>query len=93
VPNEVDSNASQETKTKILNRIRRLEGQVRGLHKMVAEERNCEDILMLLASIRSALNSAGDVILEAYLEKCQIAAQSGEGDLKRIVAAVRLARG
>ena len=52
-------------KSKILNRLRRLEGQVRGLHKMVEEERPCRDILTLLAGVRSALDAAGDQILEA----------------------------
>ena len=59
-------------KTKILNRLRRLEGQVRGLQKMVEEEKDCVDVMTLYASVRSALESTGDVILETYVERCQV---------------------
>ncbi len=58
-------------KQRILNRLRRLEGQVRGLHKMVEEERPCQEILTLLAGIKSALNSSGDAIFGGYIERCQ----------------------
>jgi DNA-binding FrmR family transcriptional regulator len=58
-------------KQKILNRLRRLEGQVRGLSKMVDEDRDCQEILTLLAGIKSALNATGDVIFESYLDRCQ----------------------
>jgi CsoR family transcriptional regulator, copper-sensing transcriptional repressor len=80
-------------KTKILNRLRRLEGQIRGLHKMVEEERPCRDILTLLAGVRSALNATGDQILETYLEECQADFSRGQGDVQRVVEAVRLLRG
>ena len=56
---------------RILNRLRRLEGQVRGLHKMVEEERPCQEILTLLAGVKSALSATGDAIFEGYLEHCQ----------------------
>ena len=58
-------------KQKILNRLRRLEGQVRGLHKMVDDDRDCQDILTLLAGIKSALNATGDTIFESYIDRCQ----------------------
>ncbi len=80
---------SKEEKTKILNRLRRLEGQVRGLQRMIEDNRDCHEILTLLSGVRSALNATGDVILENYLEQCQ--AQGN--DVKEIVNAVKLARG
>jgi DNA-binding FrmR family transcriptional regulator len=85
--------AEQETievnKTKIINRLKRLEGQVRGLQRMVEEDRDCKDILTLMSGVRSALNATGDIILETYLDKCQT-----EGiDNSELVAAVKLARG
>ena len=63
--------AQTNEKQRILNRLRRLEGQVRGLHKMVEEDRSCQEILTLLAGIKSALNASGDAIFEAYIERCQ----------------------
>lgn len=82
-----------ERKTQIINRLKRLEGQVRGLQKMVDEGRDCRDILTLVSGVRSALNATGDMILETYLEKCRADFASGEGDARELVNAVKLARG
>ena len=67
--------AQNAEKQRILNRLRRLEGQVRGLHKMVEEERPCQDILTLLVGVKSALNATGDAVFEQYLDRCQQADQ------------------
>lgn len=78
-------------KKQIINRLKRVEGQVRGLQGMVTEERSCQEILTLLSGIRSALNATGDLILENYLHECQ---QDPSPDAaKNLLAAVRLARG
>lgn len=58
-------------KTKIFNRLRRLEGQIRGLQKMVEEEKSCVEVMSLYASAKSAFEATGDVILETYVERCQ----------------------
>lgn len=60
----------QPDKQRVLNRLRRLEGQIRGLQKMVDEERPCQDILTLLSGIRSALDATGDAIFEEYINSC-----------------------
>ena len=86
-------NVSEEQKTKILNRLRRLEGQVRGLQKMVDDERSCQEVLTLLAGVRSALDATADVILENYLDRCQAEFRGGEGDVAELLRAVKLARG
>ena len=67
----IPANSHDGEKQRILNRLRRLEGQVRGLHKMVEEDRPCQEVLTLLAALKSALASTGDVIFEAHLERCQ----------------------
>ncbi|MGY2896423.1 metal-sensitive transcriptional regulator [Deinococcus sp. UYEF24] len=77
-------------KQKILNRLRRLEGQVRGLHKMVDEDRDCQDILTLLAGIKSALNATGDALFESYIDRCQQAEQPIPSS--EIIKVVRLLR-
>jgi CsoR family transcriptional regulator, copper-sensing transcriptional repressor len=87
----LETNA-KSNKTKVLNRLRRLEGQVRGLQKMVESERPCREILTLLAGVRSALDAAGDQILETYLEECQTEFARGEGNVRSVVEAVRLLR-
>lgn len=58
-------------KTKILNRLRRLEGQIRGLQKMVEEEKGCVEVMTLYASAKSAFQATGDVVLETYVEMCR----------------------
>ena len=78
-----------EAKAKLINRLKRLEGQVRGLQKMVDEERDCSEILTLLSGIRSALNATGDLILETYVEECY----GAQTDPDALVRAVKLARG
>lgn len=79
-------------KTRILNRLRRLEGQVRGLQRMVEEDRPCREILTLLSGIRSALDATGDAVLETYLTECQAEIASGGGDARAVIEAVRLLR-
>ena len=86
-------NINDEEKHKILNRLRRLEGQVRGLQKMIDEDRECHDVLMLLAGVRKALDATGDVILEKFLDSCQADFREGRGDIQELISAVRLARG
>lgn len=80
-------------KKRILNRLKRLEGQVRGLQRMVDEERSCRDILTLLSGVRSALDATGDAVLENYLKRCQADYEAGSGEVGDLLAAVKLARG
>lgn len=82
-----------EEKAKIINRLRRLEGQVRGLQRMVEEERSCQEVLTLLSGVRSALNATADRVLVNYLEHCKVDIASGEADMQELVKAVKLARG
>lgn len=84
---------ADENKTKLLNRLKRIEGQVRGLQRMIEEERDCHEILSLLAGVRSALGATGDVVLESYLEKCQTRMREGEGEVGDLLRVVKLARG
>ncbi|MDL2345359.1 metal-sensitive transcriptional regulator [Deinococcus sp. MIMF12] len=78
----------QAEKTKILNRLRRLEGQIRGLQKMVDEEKGCVEVMSLYASAKSALEATGDVILETYVEMCQ-AREEKPADLVRLLKLAR----
>lgn len=60
---------SEENK-KLLDRLARVEGQVRGLRKMLEEQRGCEDVLTQLLAARSGLESASLLILEHHLQDC-----------------------
>ena len=54
----------------IINRLKRIEGQTRGLIKMVEEGRQCEDVLVQISSAKAALHKTGQVILECHLRHC-----------------------
>ena len=57
-------------KADVLRRLRRIEGQVRGLQRMVEEERYCADVLMQIASVQRALAGAGKQLLRSHLRHC-----------------------
>jgi DNA-binding FrmR family transcriptional regulator len=59
-----------EIKHSISTRLRRIEGQVRGLQKMVEEERYCADVLMQLSSVQEALRGVGRGLLHNHLKHC-----------------------
>ena len=52
----------------VINRLKRIEGQIRGLIRMVEENKSCEDILIQIGSAKSALHKTGKVILEGHLQ-------------------------
>jgi CsoR family transcriptional regulator, copper-sensing transcriptional repressor len=58
------------TDKKLQDRLARVEGQVRGLRKMLEEGRVCEDVLTQLLAARSGLEQAGLVILDRHLADC-----------------------
>lgn len=57
-------------KQKVIQRLRRIEGQVRGVQTMVDQERDCQEVLQQLQAIRSAVYSTSLVILKEYMNDC-----------------------
>ena len=57
-------------KAAIIRRLRRVEGQIKGITRMVEEDQFCGDILIQIAASRSALNNAGGLILQNYMKRC-----------------------
>ena len=63
-----------------LRRLRRIEGQVRGLHKMVEEDRYCADIMTQISSVHEALRAVGRELMRNHLKHCATAAiRDGHG--------------
>lgn len=58
---------NRSEKIKILSRLKRVEGQIRGIQGMVIEERPCSDIMIQLAAVKSALNQVSKLILENHV--------------------------
>jgi DNA-binding FrmR family transcriptional regulator len=57
-------------KDALIRRLRRIEGQVRGLERMVADDRYCIDILTQIAAVRTALDQVGARLLEDHVTHC-----------------------
>jgi DNA-binding FrmR family transcriptional regulator len=59
-----------QAKEDIIKRLNRIEGQVKGIHRMVEEDKFCVDILIQIAAIRAAINKVGGLILENHSKCC-----------------------
>jgi DNA-binding FrmR family transcriptional regulator len=64
----------------LTNRLKRIEGQIRGLQRMVDEQRDCEAILTQLMAARAALDRVGLLVAENYVQECVL---TSDGDLAR----------
>ena len=75
--------ASGEVKQKLLARLRRIEGQARGLQRMVAEDKYCVDIMNQIAGVQAALEQVSLLLMENHLHHCVTEAiQEGRGEEK-----------
>jgi CsoR family transcriptional regulator, copper-sensing transcriptional repressor len=68
-----------EHRQSVINRLARIEGHVRAIKRMVEEDTPCPDVLVQIGAVRSALSSAGRLILEDHLQSCMVEAAK-EGD-------------
>lgn len=62
--------SDQEARRDLLLRLRRIEGQVRGLQKMIEEERYCPDVLTQMSAVHQSLRSVERVLLRSHLQHC-----------------------
>lgn len=70
--------------TPALNRIKRAQGQLAGVVRMLEEGRDCEDIVTQLAAVSKALDRAGFAIVAAGLQQCMAAGEDNEIDVKKM---------
>ena len=78
-----------EAKDRNLKRLRRIEGQVRGLQKMVEEDRYCADIMTQISSVHEALRSVGRELMRNHLRHCATAAiRAGEGEAEEMYSEI-----
>jgi DNA-binding FrmR family transcriptional regulator len=70
--------ADATTKADLLRRVRRLEGQARGVARMIEENRDCGEILQQLAAVRSAAHRATVLLVKAYASECMVSESSPE---------------
>ncbi|NPV76520.1 MAG: metal-sensitive transcriptional regulator [Anaerolineae bacterium] len=60
------------TKHKIISRLKRIEGQLRGVEAMIEQERDCQEIMQQFTAIRSAVQSASLIFLQEYAVNCMM---------------------
>ncbi len=62
----------EKEKKKLINRLSRIEGQVKGVKKMIDEDIYCDDVLNQISSIKAALNGLSKALLERHLKTCVV---------------------
>jgi DNA-binding FrmR family transcriptional regulator len=70
------------TKDQLQTRLRRIEGQVRGIERMVDEDRYCIDVLTQIAAIQAALDKVALGLLDGHAHTCVIGAEPDEQDAR-----------
>ncbi|WP_067620579.1 metal-sensitive transcriptional regulator [Alicyclobacillus acidiphilus] len=78
--NDHHSHSYAPKKQDLQRRLKRIEGQVRGIQKMIEEDRYCVDILVQIAAIKSAVHQVGLSILESHTRGCVADAISNHAD-------------
>ena len=71
-----------DTKARNLKRLRRIEGQIRGLQKMVEDDRYCADILTQISSAHEALRAVGRELMRNHLKHCAATAIAAGGEAR-----------
>jgi CsoR family transcriptional regulator, copper-sensing transcriptional repressor len=90
-PMPVPGYAEAADSARILTRLRRIEGQVRGIQRMVADERYCVDVLAQISACTNALEKVGLLLLNDHIRHCvrgSIADGGGDDKIDELVTAV-----
>ena len=84
--------ADDNIKDNLINRLNRIEGQIRGVKNMIAQEKYCLDILHQIWAARAALNKTGEILLENYIRKCLRKSSEKDSDneaVKELIKALK----
>jgi DNA-binding FrmR family transcriptional regulator len=80
-----------ESRQRMINRLARIEGQVRGIQTMIRNQRSCPDVLIQIVSVRAALGRVGRIVLDEHLSDCLTrAAEAGniQAEMEQLKAAL-----
>jgi len=86
---ETDDDLGQEVQG-LLSRLRRIEGQIRGIQRMLEEDRVCEDIVTQLMAARSSLDQVGVRLLDHHVERCLCDDNSPEESARNMQQALKM---
>ncbi|MGE5422556.1 MAG: metal-sensitive transcriptional regulator [Ignavibacteriales bacterium] len=62
----------------ILSRLRRIEGQVKGIQRMIEEEAACQEILNQVSAVKSAVNQVGVIMVKRYARECVLTSKDSQ---------------
>lgn len=66
------TNRQDELKKKLINRLNKIEGQIRGLKNMIEDDSYCDDILTQISASKGALNGVSKLVLENHMKNCLV---------------------
>lgn len=84
-------NLMNETRKDLITRLRKIEGQVKGIQRMIEKEEDCTNILVQIAAVRSAVNKVGGLVLESYSKSCVVKITENsdpEAEIKRLIETI-----
>ncbi|MEX0268481.1 metal-sensing transcriptional repressor [Leptolyngbyaceae cyanobacterium UHCC 1019] len=81
---------TEESLRKVVNRLSRIEGHIRGIKAMVQENRPCPDVLVQVAAVRGALDRVARIILDDHLTEC-IARAARDGSIETEIQELKAA--
>ncbi len=74
----------------LITRLRRIEGQVRGIQRMLEESRDCGDVLTQIMAARSGIEQVGLLLMDYHIENCLLGDMAGEARLRNLQDALRM---
>jgi DNA-binding FrmR family transcriptional regulator len=82
-----------QSQAEVLLRLRRIEGQIRGIQRMVEESRDCRDVVVQLAAVKAAVASLNTLVAETYARDCLCAGDPVDaGEVARLLDLLKAAR-
>ncbi|NJL85246.1 MAG: metal-sensitive transcriptional regulator [Leptolyngbyaceae cyanobacterium SM1_1_3] len=81
---------SEESLKRIVNRLARVEGHIRGIKTMVQESRPCPDVLVQIAAVQGALDRVARIILDEHLSEC-VSRAAAEGNIEAEIGELKAA--
>jgi len=84
---EENAEVSQEM---LLKRLRRIEGQIRGIQKMIADDRDCVSLVIQLAAVRSGIEGVGALVLNNCMKLCFYKGPDAANDIDSLARAVAI---
>ena len=84
---------SECTQSEVLLRLRRIEGQVRGIQRMVEDNRDCRDVVVQLAAVKASIASLNTLVAETYARECLFAGDPVDvSEVARVLDLLKAAR-